>query len=223
MNTYTSHPLYNAVNDQRIQSLLPNFNGLCWRLAMDWLTVVPQTIMNFPFHYLEIGTLHGANLVSVWKTYGNGAGENPNAANATYTIIDPYFDYDEYHEYKGEQTTNFQTFQQNLRLSKMPASQITFYRDVSSKVVPTLPDEKYHLIYIDGNHLPQSVLEDAVLCWRKLAPMGILIFDDYGWGGPDVTQRGIDAFVAGYRDEFHKHYANNGQYFIQKSPTQNTI
>ena len=25
-----------------------------------------------------------------------------------------------------------------------------------------------------------------------------MIFDDYGWGGPDLTQRGIDAFISGY-------------------------
>jgi hypothetical protein len=25
-----------------------------------------------------------------------------------------------------------------------------------------------------------------------------MIFDDYGWGGPDLTQRGIDAFLSGY-------------------------
>jgi hypothetical protein len=26
----------------------------------------------------------------------------------------------------------------------------------------------------------------------------IMIFDDYGWGGPDLTQRGIDGFLSGY-------------------------
>jgi hypothetical protein len=25
-----------------------------------------------------------------------------------------------------------------------------------------------------------------------------MIFDDYGWGGPDLTQRGIDGFLSGY-------------------------
>ena len=25
-----------------------------------------------------------------------------------------------------------------------------------------------------------------------------MIFDDYGWGGPDLTQKGIDGFLSGY-------------------------
>lgn len=25
-----------------------------------------------------------------------------------------------------------------------------------------------------------------------------MIFDDYGWGGPDLTQRGTDGFLSGY-------------------------
>jgi len=28
-----------------------------------------------------------------------------------------------------------------------------------------------------------------------------MIFDDYGWGGPDLTQKGIDAFLSGYHIE----------------------
>ena len=43
-----------------------------------------------------------------------------------------------------------------------------------------------------------------------------MIFDDYGWGGPDLTQRGIDAFLSGY----HKKIINLGeketQVFVKK-------
>ena len=42
-----------------------------------------------------------------------------------------------------------------------------------------------------------TVLEDAVLAFRKLKN-GILIFDDYGWGGLYLTQKSIDAFISGY-------------------------
>ncbi len=47
---------------------------------------------------------------------------------------------------------------------------------------------------------PEFVLEDAVLAFRKLRRSGYLVFDDYGWGSADLTQRGIDAFLAAYRD-----------------------
>lgn len=39
-----------------------------------------------------------------------------------------------------------------------------------------------------------------MLSFRKLRRGGYLVFDDYGWNGADLTQRGIDAFLAAYRD-----------------------
>jgi hypothetical protein len=41
-------------------------------------------------------------------------------------------------------------------------------------------------------------MEDAVLSFRKLKIGGVLIFDDYGFDGPDGTSRGIDGFLSGY-------------------------
>ncbi len=197
-----------------MQAICPGFQGLCWRLATEWADILsPAHMKQFhPFNYLEIGALHGANLISFYRTYG-GQEENK---NDTYTIIDPFEDYGDYPEYQGEQQTNYNTFVHNIELAKLPHDQIIFYRDYSHRILPTLVDDTYHIIYIDGNHMPHAVLEDAVLCWRKLLRGGLLIFDDYGWGGPDCTQRGIDAFVHGYRDQIEKHFAYNGQYFIKK-------
>lgn len=90
------------------------------------------------------------------------------------------------------------------------------HRGYSHLEVPKLEDNTFDIIYIDGNHLPEYVLEDAVLCFRKLKPEGIMIFDDYGWGGPDLTKRGIDGFLNGY----HKRIAVIGhrasQVFVRK-------
>ena len=62
----------------------------------------------------------------------------------------------------------------------------------------------------------KELLEDAVLSFRKLKKDGIMIFDDYGWGGPDLTKRGIDGFLSVY----HKHITLLGikemQVFIKK-------
>lgn len=35
------------------------------------------------------------------------------------------------------------------------------------------------VVYIDGSHLPQDVLTDAVMAWKLLKNEGIMIFD--GW------------------------------------------
>ena len=206
-NSWSTHPLYNVANDQRIKQYCPNFQGLCWRLACDWLPVIAP--ISDPLNYLEIGTLHGANLISVWKEYG----KHP---NSTFTIIDPYVDYSDYNEFHGEQDRNFLTMQENLLSVGFPVHNLHFYRDFSYNVLPSLTDNFYNLIYIDGNHKPEAVLEDGVLAWRKLQDGSCLVFDDYGWGGDDCTKRGIDAFVSGYRDQISVHTAYNGQYFMNK-------
>ena len=43
-----------------------------------------------------------------------------------------------------------------------------------------------------------------------------MIFDDYGWNGSDFTQRGIDAFISGYKNKIVELGLNNSQYFIKK-------
>ena len=44
-----------------------------------------------------------------------------------------------------------------------------------------------------------------------------MIFDDYGWGGPDLTQRGIDGFLSGYHKRINILGHRNTQVFIQKN------
>jgi hypothetical protein len=43
-----------------------------------------------------------------------------------------------------------------------------------------------------------------------------MIFDDYGWGGPDLTKRGIDGFMHGYHKRIKFLGHQNTQVFIQK-------
>lgn len=61
------------------------------------------------------------------------------------------------------------------------------------------------------------MLEDAVLSFRKLKIGGIMIFDDYGWGGPDLTQKGIDAFLAGYHKRITYLGEKDSQIFVRKN------
>ena len=61
-------------------------------------------------------------------------------------------------------------------------------------------------------------MEDAVLSFRKLKKVGMMIFDDYGWGGPDLTQRGIDAFLNGYKNKVKVLGIRNSQVFVFKKP-----
>jgi predicted O-methyltransferase YrrM len=189
--------------------MLAKFVGTQYRLATNWFYKVNvNEYRDKPIHYLEIGTFYGANLLSVAETYG----AHP---ESKLYCIDPWEDYAEYSEYKNQQTSIYNTFLANIDKSGVK-DKIEVKRGYSNLELPKFEDEFFDIIYIDGNHEPEYVLEDAVLSFRKLKKKGILIFDDYGWGGPDLTQRGIDAFVSGY----HKRIVNLGhvdnQVFLQK-------
>lgn len=188
--------------------MLPeSFQGIAYRLANNWNKFIPVRT-DVPIKYLEIGAFYGANLISVANTYASHQ-------DSELYAIDPWIDYDEYPEYKGQQQTIYSTFKNNIS-SSGHAHKINIRRGFSNEELLKLQDEYFDMIYIDGNHEPEFVLEDAVLAFRKLKKGGTLIFDDYGWGGPDLTQRGIDAFLSGYHKRIQKLGLYDSQVFVRK-------
>ena len=185
------------------------FQGIQYRIADNWFPLVPlENFKDTLINYLEIGTFYGANFFSVGKTYAN----HP---NSKLHCIDPWEDYNDYPEYKGEQNNIYNQFITNVENSGMKDKIIT-HRGFSNSEIPKLEDEYFDIIYIDGNHEPEYVLEDAVLSFRKLKVNGYMIFDDYGWGGPDLTQRGIDGFLSGYYKRIQILGERHSQVFIKK-------
>jgi SAM-dependent methyltransferase len=189
-------------------TLNPKFKGVAYRLANNWFPYVTPDSSK-PIKYAEVGAFYGANMVSVAETYG----VHP---DSTLIAIDPWTDYVDYPEYKGEQTTIYNAFTQNMEACGL-SERVTVKRGYSHEVLPTLEDDSFDIIYIDGNHEPEYVLEDAVLAFRKLKVGGRLIFDDYGWGGPDLTKRGIDGFLHGYRKRIIVLGECQSQVFVQKA------
>ncbi len=189
--------------------MLDSFTGTQYRLANNWFNNINiNEYSNKQINYLEIGTFYGANILSVAHTYGLHN-------DSKLYCIDPWEDYNEYPEYKNQQSNIYNAFLSNIENSGVK-DKIIINRGYSNLEIPKFQDDFFDIIYIDGNHEPEYVLEDAVLSFRKLKKNGIMIFDDYGWGGPDLTQRGIDGFLSGY----HKRIKNLGEYntqvFIQK-------
>ncbi len=176
----------------QLSRLLPsNFKGLYYRLADNWFDILnPEDYKNKPITYLEIGTFFGGNLISFANSYGCHN-------ESKLFCIDPWEDYDEYTEYKRLQPAIYMSFCHNILASNIK-DKVFALRGFSHSILHKLEDNYFDIIYIDGNHEPEYVLEDAVLSFRKLKKGGIMIFDDYGWGGPDLTQKGIDAFLKGY-------------------------
>ena len=189
--------------------MLSNFDGIQYRLADNWFSVIDvNQYKGKQLNYLEVGAFYGANILSVAKTYGLHC-------DSKLYCIDPWDDYDEYPEYKSQQSTIYESFTKNIENSGVK-DKIIVKRGYSSSEIPKLSDDFFDIIYIDGNHEPEYVLEDAVLSFRKLKKSGIMIFDDYGWGGPDLTQRGIDGFLSGYHKRISFLGNLQSQVFIRK-------
>ncbi len=190
--------------------MLENFEGIKYRIADNWFNHVKlDEYSERPINYLEIGTFFGANLLSVANTYGKHN-------DSKLYCIDPWENYVDYPEYKETQNNTYTTFLRNVNNSS-DNHKIFIKRGYSNIEVPLFKDNFFDIIYIDGNHEPEYVLEDAVLCFRKLKNGGIMIFDDYGWGGPDLTKRGIDGFLNGYHKKITILGERETQVFIRKN------
>lgn len=65
-------------------------------------------------------------------------------------------------------------------------------------------DKSFDFIYIDGDHMPQAFLIDALLSWDLLKPGGVMAIDDYAWSHPEGERynpkAAIDLFVSMYSD-----------------------
>ena len=180
--------------------------GVAYEVASNWFEKLPVN-KEAPLKYLEIGAFYGANLLSVAQTYG----AHP---NAELHCIDPWCDYSEYPEYKGEIESIYGAFKRNIKNNGIE-DKVKVHRGFSHEEIPKLQDKYFDLIYVDGNHEAKFVLEDAVLAFRKLVDGGWMIFDDWNDTSPQ-TQRGIKSFLQAYSENIEFHGLHNCQIFIRK-------
>ncbi len=183
-----------------------SFEGIQWKTCNNWFNLI-KLDESIPINYLEIGTLCGANLFSVAKSY---CSHNQSKLHC----IDPWLTYDDYDETYNH-NNNYVFFLRNLENSSHK-HKINVHRGFSHIEVPKLDDDYFDIIYIDGNHLSEYAMEDAVLSFRKLKVNGYMIFDDYPFGNYDYPVRGIDGFTYGYHKRINILGQSNGQLFIQK-------
>lgn len=186
--------------------MLSNFKGIHYRLADNWFNVINVNEYNDKqINYLEIGTFYGANLISVGLTYGLDK-------ESKLYCIDPWQDYEEYSEYKNEQPHIYNTFIENIKNSGIQ-DKIIINRGFSHKEINKFDDNFFDIIYIDGNHEGEYVLEDAVYSFRKLKVNGIMIFDDYDFYG---VLKCINSFLSVYSKRIQYLNNVNNQVFIKK-------
>jgi hypothetical protein len=191
--------------------IAPAFRG-SYRFTSDWFTrnvaVWSKVLESYKakpdIRYLEIGVYEGRSLL--WML------ENVlTHSTARATAVDPLDG-----SYK-------ETFLANLKQSGS-GDKVTTDSRFSQVALRQQPLECYDIIYVDGSHERDDLLEDAVLCWRLLKPTGIIIFDDYRWYESPFQDCGtadpriaLDAFMKC----FGHHFAviHNGYQLILRKST----
>jgi len=159
--------------------------------AINWSSYIP--IAGQPITYLEIGCADGGNAIHIANSYCN------HPASRIF-CVDPWMDYDEYPEYKGQQDVAWRTFNTNIQNSGH-ASKFVIKRGLSDDVVPTFEDDSFDIIFVDGNHETDFVYRDGVMSLTKVKSGGYIVFDDYAQLPWAQTMKGIDMFIEDHKDQ----------------------
>ena len=186
-----------------------SFEGTCYRLCDNWYPLLDvSSYSSRPINYLEIGAHYGSNVISVANSYGVHE-------CSRLWAVDPWCDYDEYSEYVGAQRSIYETYKSNVSRAGVSDKVVTI-RGYSHKEIPCFPDSFFDIVYVDGNHSKEYVLEDAVLSFRKLKKGGVIIFDDYGWCDSEDFKIGVDSFLSVFKDRTEVLGLLNSQMLVKK-------
>lgn len=158
--------------------------------SVNWASYIP--IQEIPIQYLEIGCADGGNAIHIANSYCKHS-------NSKIYCVDPWTDYEEYPEYKGQQTLAWKTFNQNI-VNSGHFSKFQIHRGFSDDIVPTFEDNFFDIIFVDGNHETDYVYRDGVNSFAKVKHGGYIVFDDYclAW---EQTMKGVELFLEEYKDK----------------------
>jgi predicted O-methyltransferase YrrM len=146
------------------------------RYSQDWFSYNIKYLSRIIYKYnlteknmniLEIGCFEGLSTVFFLT----------NLRNSNIHCVDPFFSFAENKDKDFNQVfenfkNNTKEFQTRVRLSKTTSDDY-FKKNLN---------EKFDLIYIDGNHHADNVLRDARNSFKLLNKGGFIVFDDFLWG-----------------------------------------
>lgn len=164
--------------------------------------------------FLEIGSFEGMSTLWLLENILTDA-------SCKITCVDTFVGNEEKY-WKGVDTNTIsQTFNNNISKYK---EKVTVLKGKSQEQLRK--DEFrypiYDFMYIDGSHRAPDTLEDIILSFRLLKPLGIMIIDDYQWDFPvsddiEHPKIAIDAFLSIFRKEY-KLLLKDYQVIIEKLP-----
>jgi hypothetical protein len=180
---------------------MDTFEGVVLRGPKGWVDcgcISTDEMEQKAINYLEVGVLHGSNLLQVIDMLLK------HPLSKAYAV-DPWIDYDGYSVTAGlgrpeyDNQTNFSLCMDNIRnhatamgAPNMHNDKLEIIRDYSDNALPRFQDGFFDLVYIDGNHDTEFVYNDATNALPKVKSGGLIIFDDASWG---TVAAGIGKFV----------------------------
>ena len=183
-----------------------------------WMQVLP--LLPARKDFLEIGSYEGRS--AVWMA------ENFAEDGARILCVDTWQGGEE-HANEDMKEVEFR-FDYNIATShaRFPDRRIEKRKRSSYVALTSLAatTDTFDFIYLDGSHVAKDVLTDACLAWPLLKPGGVMVFDDYLWGGDGDIQKllrrpklAVDAFVNIFAGEVV--FASIGyQMIIRKRPEE---
>lgn len=111
--------------------------------------------------------------------------------------------------FKGQ----YERFIENTDYNK---GRITLFRESSLTALIKMSDNYFDLIFVDGDHTKDSVYTDANNAFRICKVYGLILFDDYEWGGGKPVKEAVDLFLSEHKN--HRLLLKLNQVLIQKLP-----
>ena len=95
--------------------------------------------------------------------------------------------------------------------------EVLIHRETSVEAMHKLPDASLDVVFVDGDHSFEVVLQDFVLAHRKVRPGGYICGDDWGWKdeqGRTSVRDAVLAYLQMQPVEFI--HVRNGQVLIRR-------
>lgn len=154
---------------------------------------------------LEIGAFEGRS--SLWFLSIN--------RGLNLTVIDPW-DYT-----AGADLSTYEVFKKNIAKYQ---NRVKIIKEKSSTGLLKISNQKFDLVYVDGDHSSASVIHDAILAYGVCKKGGLIVFDDYLGGDLSISypKPAIDFFHAAYTLENKIKLVSEGyQRFIERQSFAN--